>query len=281
MNGFFSKKTIVTILVAVLIALTLAILSAVSGGKISPVGSLLNIIAKPFQSAGTSISNFFEDKANRSLRYDEMEKENAELKQRIAGLEAELRERDSMESENKQLRAALGLRNKNASMTFEDAEIVAKNSDNWSRTFTINKGSNSGIEVNDCVIVAEGMIGYVSEVGANWATVTAVTDTTMEAAAIASRTRDVASAEGDFELMSDGKFRLSYLSKDTQIREGDVIETSGVGDLFPKGIVLGRVVEVRTESHGIAKYAVVAPVCDLDCVNHVMVITSFAEEEGV
>ncbi len=279
MNGFFSKKTVITILVAVLIALTLAILSAVSGGKISPIGSLVNIIAKPLQSAGTSITGFFEDRTARALHYDDMEKENEELRRKVAELETTVREREAMEKENKELRAALGLREKDASMVFESAEIVAKNSDNWSRSFTINKGSSSGIAVNNCVIVAEGMVGYVSEVGNTWATVTAVTDTTMEAAAIASRTRDVASAEGEFELMSEGKFRLSYLSKDTQIREGDVIETSGVGGLFPKGIVLGRVEEIRNESHGISKYAVISPVCDLDRVNHVMVVTSFTVSE--
>ncbi len=279
MNGFYSKKTVITILVAVLIALVLAILSAVSGGKISPVGSLVNIIAKPLQSAGNAIGGFFEDRADRALRYDEMEKENEELRRQVADLKTAVREREAMEKENIELRSALGLRERDASMVFESAEIVAKNADNWSRSFTINKGSSAGIEVNNCVVTAEGMIGYVSEVGNTWATVTAVTDTTMEAAAIASRTRDVASAEGDFELMSEGKFRLSYLSKDTQVLEGDIIETSGVGGLFPKGIVLGYVEEVRNETHGISKYAVVSPVCDLDRVNHVMIIKSFTATE--
>jgi len=156
-----------------------------------------------------------------------------------------------------------------------DIFIVAKNADNWTRSFTINKGSAAGIAPDNCVITAEGMVGYVSEVGATWATVTAITDTTMEASAIASRTRDVASAEGDFELMSHGLFRLSYLPKNTQLLAGDVIETSGVGGLFPKGIVLGSVVEVKNEGHGISKYATVKPAVDLDHINHVLVIKSF------
>jgi len=279
MNGFFSKKTVVTILIAVLIALTLAILSAVSGGRISPIGSLINIIARPIQSVSESASEYFENRADRIFRYEEMEKENEELKRLVASLREEVRNRDAMEKENSALRAALGMKEKDSSMVFEPCEIVAKNADNWSRSFTINKGSSSGIAVDNCVVSTEGMVGFVSEVGSTWATVTAITDTTMEAAAIASRTRDVASAEGDFELMSEGKFRLSYLSRDTQILEGDIIETSGVGGLFPKGIALGRVVEVKTESHGISKYAIVEPLCDLDRVNHVLVIKSFTATE--
>lgn len=275
MNEFFSKKTVVIILIAVLISLILAILSAVSGGRISPVGSLINIISEPIQSVTSGVSEYFSDKADRAMRYDEMEKENERLREELELVKQALRENEAMGKENVQLRAALALRERDSSFVFEAAEIVAKNADNWTRSFTINKGSSAGIAADNCVITAEGMVGYVSEVGATWATVTAITDTTMEASAIASRTRDVASAEGDFELMSDGCFRLSYLPRNTQILAGDVIETSGVGGLFPKGIVLGSVVEVKNESHGISKYAIVKPAVDLDNVNHVLVIKSF------
>lgn len=279
MNGFFSKKTVITILAAVLTALVLAILSAVSGGRISPVGSFVNIIVKPLQSLGTTISEDFRDRADRALYYDDMKKENEELKKELAILREEVRRRDAIEKENIQLRAALGHVERDSSLVFESAEIVAKNSDNWTRSFTINKGRSSGIAPDNCVITDEGMVGFVSEVGNTWATVTAITDTTMEAAAIASRTREVASVEGDFELMSRGLLRLSYLSRDTQVLEGDTVETSGVGGLFPKGIVLGSVEEVKNETHGVSKYAIIKPAVDLDRINHVLVIKSFYSVE--
>ncbi|MBE6966616.1 MAG: rod shape-determining protein MreC [Ruminococcaceae bacterium] len=275
MNDFFSKKTVVTALVAVLIALILAILSAVSGGRISPVGSLVNIISEPVQSAVGAVTDFFGERAARATRYDELEAENETLRYELSIARQAIRENSAIEKENEQLRAALAMRERDSSFVFEAAEIVAKNGDNWTRSFTINKGSSAGIAADNCVITADGMVGFISEVGTTWATVTALTDTTMEASAIASRTRDVASAEGDFELMAEGLFRLSYLPKNTQILAGDVIETSGVGGLFPKGIVLGSVVEVKNESHGISKYAIVRPAVDLDGINHVLVIKSF------
>lgn len=275
MNDFFSKKTVVTALIAVLIALILAILSAVSGGRISPVGSLINIISEPVQSAVSAVEDFFGERAARATRYDELEAENENLRYELSVARQAIRENSAIEKENEQLRAALAMRERDSSFVFEAAEIVAKNGDNWTRSFTINKGSSAGIAADNCVITADGMVGFISEVGTTWATVTALTDTTMEASAIASRTRDVASAEGDFELMAEGLFRLSYLPKNTQILAGDVIETSGVGGLFPKGIVLGSVVEVKNESHGISKYALVRPAVDLDSINHVLVIKSF------
>jgi rod shape-determining protein MreC len=79
--------------------------------------------------------------------------------------------------------------------------------------------------------------------------------------------------------MKHGLFKLTYLTKETQLLKGDTVETSGMGGLFPKGIVLGYVEEVKTESHGISKYAIVSPAVNLEKVNHVLVIKSFTITE--
>lgn len=279
MNKFFSRKTIIIFLSAVLTSLILAILSVVSDGRISPIGSLINAISKPLQSVSSSISGFFDKNINREEYYDNLETENEKLRNDLAAALQSVRENEAMGKENIQLRAALGLKERDTSLVFEPAEVIAKNSDNWSRTYTINKGSNSGINIDNCVVTAEGMVGYISEVGNTWATVTSVTDASMEASAIASRTRDVASVEGNFDLMSKGLFRLSYLPRDTQLLEGDLIETSGFGGLFPKGIILGNVVEIKSEDHGISKYAIIKPAVNIDNVNHVLVIKAFTVTE--
>lgn len=279
MNGFFSRKTVIIFLIAVLTSLILAILSVVSGGKISPIGSLINIISEPIQSISASVSDYFEEHADREEYYDNLKRENEKLRSELAAALTAVRENEAVAKENVQLRAALGLRERDSALVFESAEVVARNSDNWSRTFTVNKGSSSGIDLNNCVVTAEGMVGYISEVGPTWATVTSITDTEMQASAIASRTRELASAEGDFDLMGQGLFRLSYLPRDTRLLEGDIIETSGFGGLFPKGIVLGSIVELRGEDHGISRYAIVKPAVDPEKVNHVLIVKSFTITE--
>ena len=72
---------------------------------------------------------------------------------------------------------------------------------------------------------------------------------------------------------------MSYLPRDTRLLEGDIIETSGFGGLFPKGIVLGSVVELRSEDHGISKYAIIKPAVDPEKVNHVLIVKSFVISE--
>ncbi|MBE6912774.1 MAG: rod shape-determining protein MreC [Ruminococcaceae bacterium] len=279
MNNFFSRKTIIIFLSAVLTSLILAILSVVSDGRVSPVGSVINAITSPIQGITSSISDFFGMNINREEYYENLEVENERLRNELAAAQQAARENDALGKENVQLRAALGLRERDRTLVFEPAEVIAKNSDNWSRTYTINKGTNSGINIDNCVVTTEGMVGYVSEVGSSWATVTSITDASIEVSAIASRTRDVASIEGSFDLMVQGLLRLSFLPRDTQLLEGDMIETSGFGGLFPKGIVLGSVVEVKSEEHGISKYAIIKPAVNVENVSHVLVIKSFSITE--
>ena len=253
----------------------MAIFSSLSGGKISPISNIINILTTPIQRMVSGIASGIDEFTQKLSDYNELEAENEDLRAKLADIDKKLRSAENAAKENVQLRAALGMKERNETLVFESAEVIARGNDNVSATFTINKGSLSGIAVNNCVVTVDGMVGYISEVGTTWAIVTSIIDTNMQASAIVSRTRDVASAEGDFELMEQGKLKLSYLEKDTQLVRGDTVETSGFGDLFPKGIIIGRVEDVKTETHGITKYAILEPTVNLSKVNHVLVIKSF------
>lgn len=279
MKEFFSRSWLVIVLIAVLLALIMGICSALTGGRISPISQFVNIIASPIQSLTSSVSEGFDNFFKKLNDYEVLEAENEELRAKLADAEQKLRDSENAALENDQLRTALDMKTRDKSLVFESAEIVARGDTNLGYTFTLDKGSMSGIAVDNCVVTSQGMVGYVSEVGVNWAIVTTVIDTGMEASAIVSRTREVASVEGDFELMHDGKFKLSYLSKDSQVVRGDTVETSGFGGLFPKGIIIGRVEEVKSEAHGITKYAVLSPTVDFQNIDHVLVIKEFKVTE--
>jgi len=279
MKEFFSRSWLIIVLIAVLLALVMGICSALTGGRVSPISQFVNILASPIQGLASSVSDGisgFYDKLN---DYDALKEENDNLRKKLADTEKLLRDTEKATLENDQLRAALEMKARDESLTFESAEIVSRGDTNLGYTFTLDKGSTSGIAVNNCVVTAEGMVGYVSEVGANWSIVTTVIDTGMEASAIVSRTREVASAEGDYELMRDGKFKLSYLNKDSQVVRGDTVETSGFGGLFPKGIIIGRVEEIKSEVHGITKYAILTPTVDFKNIDYVLVIKEFKVTE--
>ena len=159
---------------------------------------------------------------------------------------------------------------------FESAMILEHSSSNWTSTLTLNRGTNCGIAVKDCVVSAEGyLVGVVSEVGYNWATVLTVIDTDTELGALVFRTSAVAVAEGDFALMNEGRLKLSYLPESASLLSGDYIVTSGLGGYYPSNLVIGTVESVKVDDDGLAQYAVIAPMVDFDTLTEIFVIKDF------
>ena len=138
------------------------------------------------------------------------------------------------------------------------------------------KGSASGVAAGNCVITETGMlVGVVSEVGTNWCTVSTIINTDIEMGGLVTRTYSAGVLEGDFSLMSQGKLKLNYLPEGAQLVSGDEVLTSGKGDVYPSGLVVGRVEGVFTDPSGMTRYAVITPDVDLSSLIEVFVIKDF------
>ena len=118
------------------------------------------------------------------------------------------------------------------------------------------------------------LVGRVSDVGTTWAEVTLITDPEHGAGVRIMRSDELAIIEGDGALAKDGNCKLSFISKNSNILVGDTIETSGLGGIYPKGIMVGKVVEISPEVQGISQYAVVKPEADVDNLRTVFVVTN-------
>lgn len=275
MRDIFEKKWILVLLTAVFLSLVAMIWSALSPSHASPATNLVNILLTPIQDGVSAVSNGVQSVIDHYTEYDALEEENRALRQELADTRGALRDADRAIQENEQLRAALEMKARNSSFEFESAEIIARSNETWSRSFTIDKGSLNGIKLDNCVVTVDGLVGYISEVGTNWAMVTTIVDTDSQISAIASRTREVATAEGSFELMGQNCLKLTYLDKETKIVQGDTVETAGFGGLFPKGLVIGSVGEVKLETHGASKYAIITPAVEINSITQVLVLKSF------
>ena len=275
MRDVFEKKWVAILLASILLCLVMVIWSALSPSHASPVSNLVNILMTPIQDGVSWVTNGAKSVVEHYTKYEELEAENQELRKELADMRGALRDADQAVLENEQLRAAHGMKTKNSSYEMESAEIIERSNDTWSRSFTIDKGTLSGVQIDNCVVTVDGLVGYVSEVGTNWAMVTSIVDPSSQLSAIASRTREVATAEGSFELMGQNVLKLTYLDKETKIVQGDTVETSGYGGIFPKGLIIGSVGEVKLETHGASKYAIITPAVDLKKITRVLVIKSF------
>ncbi|MBQ7736387.1 MAG: rod shape-determining protein MreC [Oscillospiraceae bacterium] len=244
-----------------------------SAGALSGVANSLRI---PIQGAVGSVVDWMQGIYGYVYEYDKLVAENEALRQQLA--EAQERVRSSAEAaeENVRLRTLLGYLEKNTTFVTESAMITSWDASNWVSSFTISKGSDNGIEKGDCVITESGLlVGQISELGTNWATVRTVIDVNMDAGVLVGDSSIAAMLVGDYALMQEDKCKLSYFTEDATLFTGDSVVTSGRGGAFPSGVVVGTVTELRSEAGGQSFYAVVQPAVDLSLLSQVFIIKDF------
>lgn len=274
MKQFFRENGFLILLIAALLAAIIGVCSAIFG--MSPLSNVLGVLTTPFRAGVDAVASWVEDRYNYSFRYNELVEENEKLRQQVADLTKQVQEGYNAVRQNEMYRDLIGLAEKRADFEFEDATVTGRASSNWSQTLTINKGSNVEVALGDCVVDQYGnLVGIISEVGYNWSTLALVTDPTTEIGGRIPRTDDEAVLEGDFTLMLEGKVKLAYLPENTIPISGDQVTTSGLGDQYPAGLVVGTIESIHTEVNGLTKYAVVEPAAELDDLRYVFVIKSF------
>lgn len=279
MKDFLKRNGLWVLFAVAVIAVSLAVMSFFNTTS-SPLANAAQVITSPFRTAFTAVADWFNDKQAYYADYKALEEENQELKDQIAKMERSVRQAEADSAENERLRELLNLRPQEEKWELESATILERSSSNWTRSFTLSKGTDCGISVYDAVITSEGfLVGTVSEVGTNWCTVLCITDTDTSLGALVFRTDEIGVAEGDFQLMGQSKLKLSYLSPDAQLLNGDLIVTSGLGGFLPSGLVIGSVEEVKLDDSGSTQYAVLQPSADFDALTEVFVIKDFTVVE--
>ena len=119
------------------------------------------------------------------------------------------------------------------------------------------------------------LVGVVTDAGLNWCAVTTILDTTSSIGATVFRTEQVAVAQGQLGLMSEGQLALTYVDEPDKLIAGDLVVTSGLGGYYPSGLPIGTVTELRTDTGGLTQYAVLSPKADIGALTQVFLITEF------
>lgn len=252
------------------------VVSGLLSGQAGIVGNTVGAIRTPVQGAASAMSQWLSACYGRMFEYDKVVAENEHLKAQLAEAEERARELEEEGKENVRLREVLDLKQKRTDFVLESAKIVSWNASNFSSSFTISKGRDHGIEVDDCVITEySALVGTVMEVGDNWAVVRAVIDVDMNIGALVGEGGNAAMIVGDFYQMQKGYTKLTHLTAGTQLVSGDLILTSGKGGKFPQGLTIGKIVSVETEVAGQTQYGVVKPAYDADKTAQVFIVKEF------
>lgn len=269
---------IMTILCVGLIALSLS--SIVS---FAPVRSVLGYVVVPFQNGINVVGDWLTEQKNGFQSMKELSQENQELQAKVDELEAKNSTLVQAQEEAERLRTLYNLDQEYSEYEKVGAQVIAKDAGNWYNTFTINRGSEDGIAVDMNVISGAGLVGIVTEVGAHWATVRSIIDDSSNVSATVTSISQNCIVTGDLQMMDEGKIQFIQLTDDEdQVQEGDKVVTSSVSSKFLKGILIGYISEVETDSNNLTKQGTIIPAVDFDNIQEVLVITQLKQtaEEG-
>ena len=182
---------------------------------------------------------------------------------------------DSISRENDRLREVTGLQAKHEDYKLVDSYIIGWSSNDWTNTFTIDRGTSSGIERNMVAITSNGaVVGLVSEVGSNYAVVKTVLDSSLEISATISSSGYSGMVQGGYTTGLEGLLRMDYLPTSAVIRNNDQVVTSG-STVYPRNLIVGYVIDAGFNDTGVAKFAILQPAADIDSLEQVFILTEY------
>ena len=262
------------IIAAVVAVLIITVLSRLMGTNL--IVGFVRMVAAPIQTGFSYIADKAMDTVDFIYEMKGYKTENERLVAENLTLKKTVKDTEHYRAEIEELRSVLNLKNSISEYNTVAASVIGYSTDTFFDKIEINRGTFSGISEGDVVINAEGLVGRVSEVGPNHAIVSTIIAEENSIGITISRTGDIGIVEGDSVLCQKAQCKLTFVDKDVKIMEGDLLETSGSGSIYPGGINLGIIRSINMDNLGMLNYAVVDTAVDFENLHEVLVLDSAA-----
>ena len=252
-----------------------AVVSTLASGVTSePLAEAAGMIVVPFEKSINGIGSWIGEINQTFQDKQDLIDKNQELQDAVDTLTEQNNILIQNQSELSRLQELYNLDEEYSSYPKVAARIISKDPGNWYDTFMINKGSDDGIRVDNNVIAGKGLVGIVTEVGPNWATVRAIIDDSSNVSAMTVGTDDTCVVEGELELIDEGKLRFSQLyDKDDKVTVGERVVTSNISDKYVEGLFIGYVSEIELDTNNLTKTGTIVTPVDFQHLKDVFVIT--------
>jgi len=221
----------------------------------------------PFQTAISKVSNYAGGFWEKYIALLHVREENKQLKQELLQYKTANVEYREAVATNVRLQKLLELKESLPPPTLT-AEIVGKDPSLWFRTLTINRGSSDGVQKGMPVVTVEGVVGQVLTSSPNYSKVLLATDPNSAIDGITQKTR----VHGIVKGLGREAFGLHYVLKSAEVEKGDYVLTSGLGGVFPKGLMLGTVSEIKKSRRGMFQNIEIEPAVDFSQLEHLIII---------
>ena len=243
----------------------------ISGG---PLNAAAGYVFVPMQEGINKIGIWVTDKADNLKNLSDVMAENEQLRAKIDELTTELNSVRLEQYELDNLRTLYELDQKYPSYEKVAANVIGKSSGNWFHTFTIDKGSNDGIEVDMNVIAGSGLVGIVTDVGPNYAKVTSIINDTSKVSGMVTTTSDNLVVSGSLQSMNENMvIEFNNLNdRDGKVAVNDPVVTSAVSSVYQQGILIGYISSIETDSNNLTRSGTITPAVDFEHLEEVLVI---------
>lgn len=233
-------------------------------------GSTLN----PLQSVVYNGTSKVKETLDFFLNFSEVKAQNKELVEKNQELENKLATYSDLKEENDRLRDVLKFTEERNNYNYIACDIISNSGGSFLNGYVVNKGKNDNVQKGMIVIAAQGLVGQVTSVGSNWSIVQSLVNENIAVSVMVQSTRD---ATGYIKGFTDSKnvnlAKVYDLPMESEVKEGDVIMTSGVGMLYPKEIRIGEVIKVEEDKVRVMKSAIVKPYVDFNKLEELFIVS--------
>ncbi|MDD7738731.1 MAG: rod shape-determining protein MreC [Lachnospiraceae bacterium] len=247
---------------------------------VTPVREVAGFVIVPLQNGVNKVGSFLTDCLTGFQSVQKLSAENEELKQKVKELTEENNRLALGQEELERLQDLYELDQSYSEYDKVAAQVISKDPGNWYSTFVINKGTNDGIQKDMNVISDGGLVGIVTEVNSNSATVRSIIDDSSSVSAMTASTQDNCIVTGDLRLMDEGKIAFSQMNTNDTVAVGEKIVTSNISEKYLKGILIGYISEVTEDSNHLTNKGYIIPVVDFQHVSEVLVIKELKQQGG-
>ncbi len=263
------------------LAVTIVLLSVAFCGMIiyslqsdaNGISSSVSTVVSPLQKIVYNINSRVKETVDFFLNFSEVKLENEELKKKNTKLANELIEYESLKDEVERLREALNFTESKNNYKYVGVNIIGYSGNSLSDGYKIDKGSNDGIDKNMVVVSSKGLVGKVTKVASNFAIVQSILNENIAVAVMDQQTREATGVLQGLSDKKDNNMTVVYnLPISSDVKEGDIIITSGLGKIYPKEIPVGTVVSVEEDNVRVMKSAVVEPFVNFNEVEELFVV---------
>lgn len=266
-----NKSGMVGIIITTVILIIVVIISNISTSNLSLVEGTVGKLFMPIQNGIIFLKNKISGNEQELSNIDNLKNENQKLRNENTKLQEQLRELEILKSENNTLKEYVNLKQKYSEYTTVPAYVIQRSISNYEKVIVINTGSKDGIEVGMPVISESGLVGYIISVTDDTSKIQTIIDTASNVSANISNVQDSVILKGS--LNSTDILKATYITADSTILQGDQVVTSGLGGIYPKGILIGTVKTIVNTKNEADRYAEIELATDFERLETVLVIT--------